>query len=408
MVKRSHDQLKVEEVLMKFVVASEQADALLANKSQARREIERSFRVRMSFSSFIDTHTDRVMSLTGSPEHIASTFGSLARTWTGKKVGKEFTIRMIIPGPMVVKIVGYKGTTLRRLHRQSGAKLNVSKKAFFSSSNRLFTATGVPDSLHRVVYFTSLIYLECTSLLKKIEKVPSPNEPHNNSNPLRRRINGTFTPPESPTDFVSRKKKTTDKKHTVTAKNPTSLPSLNRIDFSQTLEDEFSVCVVEEEDLFQELSEAMPCSPPPETEYKLASKRYEPSPPPSPPSPLLLDTPVEFHNKEEEIVTCPPSPPLSVDDETVTKRLMVTCPMVGTVLSISEELLNLMRQNSGAAIRVKEIVNDEQVQLVITGSKTQVSRVMDDLTLTTRNSYLFTKALEQSEEYVEEETASSS
>lgn len=381
---------------MKFVVTSEQAKALLTNKSQARRELESSFRVRMTFSSFIDIHTDRVMSIVGTPEHIASTLGSLVRTWTGNKNDKEFTIRTIIPGPMVVKIVGHKGTVLRKLKRQSGATLDVSKQAHSHTTDRLFTATGVPDVLHRAVYFTSLIFHECTSLLKKIE-VSNPTAPHNKTNPLRQRITGIFTPPKSPTDFVSRKKK-------MSGKNPISLPSLNRIDFSQILEPKFSTCVFEEENLFQELSEAMPCSPPPETEYKLASKRYEPSP--SPPSPLLLDTPVEFH-KEEEIVTCPPSPPLSVDDDTVTKRLMVTCPMLGTVLSISEELLNLMRQNSGAAIRVKEIVNDEQVQLIITGSKTQVSRVMEDLTLTTRNSYLFTKAIEQSEEYVEEETASS-
>ncbi|KAG5357049.1 hypothetical protein CJU90_2408 [Yarrowia sp. C11] len=83
---------------------------------------------------------------------------------------------------------------------------------------------------------------------------------------------------------------------------------------------------------------------------------------------------------------------------------MVTGPMLGTALSLSEELLNIMRQNSGAAIRVKEITNQEQVQLIITGTKSQVTRVMDDLTLTTRTSYLVIQALEQSEsEYLEVE-----
>lgn len=401
MVKRSHDQLKVDEVLMRFIIASEQAEWLLSKKQQSRRELQTSFRVRVNISPFVATHTDRVMSITGTPENIASTIGSLTKTWAGKKHDQELTLRMITPGPLIVKLVGRKGTTLRRLHRKSGAKLEVAKEALSDSTDRLFTAAGVPDAIHRLVYYTCLIFHEYANLLKNSEKGSRPYQPHNTTNPLRRRItSGTYTPPESPTEFVSRKKKTSNNQHATVEKKPTTNPSHNHpIDLSQTLETKLSACVEDEEDLFQQLNEIMPCSPPPETEYKLASKRYESSPP----SPLLLDTPTALH-KEEEIITCPPSPPLSVDDETVTKRLMVTCPMVGTVLSLSEELLNLMRQNSGAAIRVKEIVSHEQVQLLITGTKAQVSRVIDDLTLTTRNSYLFTKAIEQSEEYVEEET----
>ncbi|QNQ00429.1 YALIA101S05e01310g1_1 [Yarrowia lipolytica] len=402
MVKRSHNQLNEDEAHMRFIVASEQAEKLLIKKQQSLRELSKSLCIKIKFSPFINTHTDRVMSITGTPENIGSTIGSLVRTWTGNNddSSAQFTIQMIIPEPMVAKIVGFKGYGLRKLHRKSGAAIEAIKDGLPDSTDRLFTATGVADSLHRAVYFTSLIFQEYTGLLKRFEQESSPYEPRDNINPLRRRITGTYTPPDSPAHFVSRKKKTAETKHKHTMEVIAGSSPNQPMVVSGSREAVSSACT-KVEDLPQESIETLPCSPPPETEYKLASKRFE-SPPPSP---LLLDTPVKSQ-KEECILVCPPSPPLSIDDNVVTKRLMVTCPMVGTMLSLSEELLNLMRQNSGAAIRVKEIVSHEQIQLIITGTKSQVSRVMEDLTLTTRNSYLFTKAIEQSEcEYLEEQDA---
>lgn len=196
MVKRSHNQLNEDEAHMRFIVASEQAEKLLIKKQQSLRELSKSLCIKIKFSPFINTHTDRVMSITGTPENIGSTIGSLVRTWTGNNddSSAQFTIQMIIPEPMVAKIVGFKGYGLRKLHRKSGAAIEAIKDGLPDSTDRLFTATGVADSLHRAVYFTSLIFQEYTGLLKRFEQESSPYEPRDNINPLRRRITGTYIP----------------------------------------------------------------------------------------------------------------------------------------------------------------------------------------------------------------------
>ncbi|KAG5367042.1 hypothetical protein CJU89_1491 [Yarrowia sp. B02] len=386
MAKRTHDQLNGEEVHMRFIVTCEQAEQLVANKQKPLKKLTKSFNVKLTITPFINLDTDRVMSITGTPEDIGCTIGSLVRTWTNETSdlsttsSTHFSLCIIIPDPMMSKVVGHKGTTLRKLHRKTSAKLEASKECLFESTDRQLTAVGVADALHRACYFISVIFQGHIAMLKEFEKESAPYEPQDKQNPLRRRISGFLTPPESPTDPTSRKKRTAEiKPNTI---DLTNAPSNKTIMLSPRSEPESPS---DSEDLVEIIEQYLPSSPPAEKEYTLASRRHQSIPP------LQLDTST---SDKEEIVQCPPSPALSVDDEVITKRLMVTCPMVGTVMSLSEELLNILRQNSGAAVRVKEIMNDQQVQLIITGTKAQVSRVSDDLMLTTRNSYLFTKALE--------------
>lgn len=375
-MKRSHN-LTEDDVHMRFIIPGEQARRILSKikKRVAFTEIETKFEVSMKFSPFVNDDIDRILSISGSCENVGRAVGALVRLWNEEsdqpsdESSKVFTLQMLIPFSLFHKVVGSRGCNLKSIQKKSSATIRFAHKFMLDSTDRLFYLEGVADAIHRAIYFISLKFQEYSNLLAKIDTKGKPYIPtgepkyKDDENPLKRRISFSISRETRPTELGT------------THNEPI------------VLEEDLPVTPAQED--FAE--DTIPCSPPPEKQYKLASKRYEEETSPAQPA-----SPV-YKEFDTEDYFCPPSPPLSVDDEAITKKLVVTCPMVGTVLSFTEELLNLIRQNSGAAIRVMEIMNDEQVLLTITGTKTQVTRVMDDLTLTTRNSYLVSKAIQQPE-----------
>lgn len=153
---------------MRFLVTAEQANTVLVKKGETVRRLETSLNVKLSLSSF-KGQSDRVLYITGTAENSSRAIGALVRIWSDDTT--PFAVRMLIPEPLMIKVVGFRGTSLQRLHMKSGAKLEAQKRRLPGSTDRLLVATGVADTLHRAVYFTALIFEDYKFLLHR--KYPS-------------------------------------------------------------------------------------------------------------------------------------------------------------------------------------------------------------------------------------------
>lgn len=152
------------QVAMRFLVTAEEANTILAKKGETVRRLETSLDVKLSLSSF-KGRSDRVLYITGTAENSSRAVGALVRVWSDDTT--QFTVRMLIPEPLMIKVVGFRGTSLQRLHIKSGAKMEAQKSRLPGSTDRLLVATGVADSLHRAVYFTALIFEDYKFLLHR-------------------------------------------------------------------------------------------------------------------------------------------------------------------------------------------------------------------------------------------------
>lgn len=402
MAKRNHEQLSQDDMCMRFVITPDQSVALMSDEALSLKKIASESSTRLRLSAFKSHDVGRVLYLTGSAENIARAIGALARLWShedgspSSSRSKTLTLRIMVAECLIGKVVGPKGAMLTTIQRKSGAKIEAKKNTLGESTDREVIARGVADALHRAVYFVGEIFSENRAILARMEKamkeyVPSCLRGDAQVTTEESRV-GPSASRESQkvTRIMSQ---TGQQTSSPTTKKPRR-GSSGDIRANQEAE-----------------SRDGSSSPPP--------------PPPPPPPPVekrlhnqegLRDSetrrkdksatkekgidsartpkaaPIAVSDDDSHIVEAPPSPPAD-QYAAVTKRLMVASPMIGVVLSFSDELLNIMRQSSGAAIRVREIVNNDQAILLVTGTKSQVSRVMDDLTLTTRNSYLVTQAM---------------
>lgn len=149
---------------MRFLVTAEEANTILANKGETVRRLETSLDVKLSLSSY-KGRSDRVLYITGTAENSSRAIGALVRVWSDDTT--SFTVRTLIPEPLMIKVVGFRGTCLQRLHIKSGAKMEAQKSRLPGSTDRMLVATGVADSLHRAVYFTALIFEDYKFLLHR-------------------------------------------------------------------------------------------------------------------------------------------------------------------------------------------------------------------------------------------------
>ncbi|KAG5355259.1 hypothetical protein CKK34_6576 [Yarrowia sp. E02] len=152
------------QVSIRFLVSAEEANLVLAKKGALVRRLESSLDVRLSLSSYKGS-ADRVLYITGTPENSSRAVGALVRVWSDDTT--SFTVRMLIPEPLMIKVVGFRGTALQRLHLKSGAQMDAQKSRLPGSTDRLLVASGVADALHRAVYFTALIFEDYKFLLRR-------------------------------------------------------------------------------------------------------------------------------------------------------------------------------------------------------------------------------------------------
>lgn len=149
---------------IRFLVSCEQAYQVLTKKGETVRRLESALDVKLSLSSF-KGKADRILYVSGTAENSSRAIGALVRIWSDD--AETFRVKMLIPEPLMIKVVGYRGTSLERLHVKSGAKMEAQKSVLKGSTDRLLVATGVADVLHRAVYFTALIFEDYKFLLHR-------------------------------------------------------------------------------------------------------------------------------------------------------------------------------------------------------------------------------------------------
>lgn len=151
-----------------------EAGAVVGKKGDTISHIREKANVRVYVSENIKHVPERVITVKGSAENVARAFGLITRTILEEPedepasiMSKLYSLKLLVPHPMVGYIIGKGGSKFREIEENSAAKLKAAEQPLPYSTDRVLSVTGVGDAIHIAIYYISQVMLEHRDSLKK-------------------------------------------------------------------------------------------------------------------------------------------------------------------------------------------------------------------------------------------------
>lgn len=151
-----------------------EASIIVGKKGETITHIREKANVKVYVSENLKHVPDRVISIKGSAENVARAFGLITRTILEEPedepasiMSKLYTMKLLVPHPMVGYIIGKSGSKFREIEENSAAKLKAAEQPLPYSTDRVLSVTGVGDAIHIAIYYISQVMLEHKDCLKK-------------------------------------------------------------------------------------------------------------------------------------------------------------------------------------------------------------------------------------------------
>lgn len=154
---------------LRFLVRSQYCSRILGHGARRLQELkERASPRKSGLDAWISraANTDyRVMHAVGNPESVAKFVGLITRVILEEpddasgSHSKTYTLLVLMPHPMMGRLIGSRMAHFKEIERQSAAHLSADHNKLPNSDDRLVYVAGVADSLHIAVYHLGVAYL---------------------------------------------------------------------------------------------------------------------------------------------------------------------------------------------------------------------------------------------------------
>lgn len=152
-----------------------EAAAIVGKRGEKITHIREKANVRIYVSENLKNVPERVISVKGaSSEDVARAFGLITRAILeepedepASMMSKQYSLKLLVPHPMVGYIIGKSGSKFREIEENSAAKLKAAEQPLPYSTDRVLSVTGVGDAIHIAVYYICQVMQQHKDCLKK-------------------------------------------------------------------------------------------------------------------------------------------------------------------------------------------------------------------------------------------------
>ncbi|BFZ65016.1 PAB1 binding protein [Saitoella coloradoensis] len=155
---------------IRALVTKKEAATIIGKGGENVASLREQGGARISLSENVKGSIERILTVTGTPETVAKTFGLLVRTLTGEPASpstassKTYALRLLIPHSLLGHLIGPSGTTIREIQSLSNARLNASEGLLPLSTERALVVVGVADAVHIALWHV------CERIREKLAK----------------------------------------------------------------------------------------------------------------------------------------------------------------------------------------------------------------------------------------------
>ncbi|ODQ49599.1 hypothetical protein SAICODRAFT_38656, partial [Saitoella complicata NRRL Y-17804] len=161
---------------IRALVTKKEAATIIGKGGENVSSLREQGGARVSLSENLRGSVERIVTVSGTPETVAKTFGLIIRILTGEpqepstSTSKTYALRLLIPHSLLGHLIGPSGTTIRQIQSLSNARLNASEGLLPLSTERALVVVGVADAVHIALWHV------CVKMREKLEKSPGGGE----------------------------------------------------------------------------------------------------------------------------------------------------------------------------------------------------------------------------------------
>lgn len=130
------------ELEMRALVTSKEAGIIIGKGGKNVASI-RTLGVRAGVSKVVTGVHERILTISGTVDALASAFGMVAQL-----LQEGSTIKLLVANGFMGSIIGKQGTTIRRIQDSSSCRLNVSKEQLPNSGERMIELFGTVEGMY--------------------------------------------------------------------------------------------------------------------------------------------------------------------------------------------------------------------------------------------------------------------
>lgn len=191
-------------VLFRMYCPVKEASCIVGKKGEKINHIREKANVRINVSENLKNVPERIVLVRGPSENVARAFGLITRTILEEPedepasiLSKQYTLKLLVPHPMVGYIIGKQGSKFREIEENSAAKLKAAEQPLPYSTDRILSINGVGDAIHIAIYYISQVMIEHKDCLKKNKVVFYNPANYNQANLNNSMMNMTMMPNNS-------------------------------------------------------------------------------------------------------------------------------------------------------------------------------------------------------------------